>query len=162
MANRELTFKEDEFIVSKTDLRGKITYGNALFVEISGYDKEELLYQPHNILRHPDMPAVVFKYLWSQIEAKKEVFAYVVNQTKNRDFYWVFAYVTASSDENGKLIGYHSARRKPKKSALEIIQPLYKELLAIEKSSGIAASEAKLMQILKEKGVSYDEFILSI
>lgn len=159
---REITFSDNDFIVSKTDTRGKITYGNELFIEMSGYSETELINQPHNILRHPDMPAVIFKYLWNQIKAKKEVFAYVVNQTKNRDYYWVFAHITASSDENSKIIGFHSARRKPKSSSLELIKPLYRELLSIEKSSGIAASEAKLMQILKDKGVSYDEFILSI
>jgi len=161
MAGKEISFSDNEFIVSKTDTKGKITYGNELFIKMSGYKEGEILHQPHNILRHADMPKVIFKYLWSQIEAKREVFAYVVNQTKSKDYYWVFAHITPSIDENGKIIGFHSARRKPKNRALEIIKPLYRELLGIEKASGVQASQERLLQILKEKGVSYDEFILS-
>ena len=96
-----------------------------------------------------------------RIKTKKEVFAYVINQTKNQDYYWVFAHVTPSNDESGNIIGFHSTRRKPKSSSLDIIKPLYRELLMLENSSGIRASQERLTQILKEKGVSYDEFILS-
>ena len=161
VAGNEISFSESEFIVSKTDTEGKITYGNELFIKMSGYSENELLFKPHNILRHKDMPAVIFKYLWSQVKAKKEVFAYVLNQTKDNDYYWVFAHVTPSNDESGNIIGFHSTRRKPKSSSLDIIKPLYRELLMLENSSGIRASQERLTQILKEKGVSYDEFILS-
>jgi PAS domain S-box-containing protein len=162
MANQELTFGEEEFIVSKTDLNGKITYGNALFIQMSGYRERELIDQPHNILRHPDMPAVVFKLLWSKIKEGKEIFAYVKNKTKNEDYYWVFAHVTPSFDTNHKITNYHSVRRSPNPKALEIIKPLYALLLQKERSSGIHASEAVLNQLLKDKGMSYDEFILSL
>jgi PAS domain S-box-containing protein len=161
MANNELTFGDEEFIVSKTNLDGKITYGNSLFIQMSGYSELELIDHPHNILRHPDMPAVVFKLLWNQIRSGKEIFAYVKNKTKSGDFYWVFAHVTPSFDSNRKISNYHSVRRKPTTKALEIIKPLYASLLQKEKNSGIPASEEMLAQILKEKGVSYDEFILS-
>jgi len=162
MANNELTFGEEDFIVSKTDLNGKITYGNALFIQMSGYSELELIDQPHNILRHPDMPAIVFKLLWNQIRSGKEIFAYVKNKTKNGDFYWVFAHVTPSFDTNRKITNYHSVRRKPSIKALEVIKPLYASLLQKEKSLGVAATEEILNQLLKDKGVSYDEFILSL
>lgn len=162
MANNELTFGEQEFIVSKTDLKGKITYCNALFIQMSGYSELSLIDQPHNILRHPEMPAVVFKLLWSQVRAGKEIFAYVKNKTKNGDFYWVFAHVTPSYDTNRQISGYHSVRRQPSMKALEIIKPLYTALLQKEKNSGVNASETMLNQLLHDKGVSYDEFILSI
>lgn len=162
MANQELTFGAEQFIVSKTDLNGKITYGNSLFIEMSGYSELELIDRPHNILRHPDMPAVVFKLLWNRIKEGKEIFAYVKNKTKNNDFYWVFAHVTPSFDVNRKISNYHSVRRKPKPEALEIIKPLYATLLQKERSGGVHASEAALTQLLQEKGVSYDEFILSL
>lgn len=162
MSNKELTFGDEEFIVSKTDLGGKITYGNALFIKMSGYEENELLHQPHNILRNEEMPAIVFKLLWSRIKEGKEIFAYVKNKTKNGDFYWVFAHVTPSFDTNRKISNYHSVRRKPTQKALDIIKPLYASLLQKEKNGGIAASEAALNQILKDKGMSYDEFILSI
>lgn len=162
MANQELFFDEDQFIVSKTDLGGRITYGNSLFIRISGYDEEQLIGAPHNILRHPDMPAVVFKLLWDTIKNGHEIFAYVKNKTKNGDFYWVFAHVTPSFDRNRKISNFHSVRRKPQKKALEIIEPIYKQLLNLEKQSGISASENALNQLLKEKGLTYEEFILSI
>jgi len=162
MPNQELTFGDEQFIVSKTDLKGKITYGNALFIAMSGYNELELIDQPHNILRHEDMPAIVFKLLWSRIKEGKEIFAYVKNKTKNGDFYWVFAHVTPSFDANRQITNYHSVRRKPTQKAIDIIQPLYAMLLQKEKSGGISASESTLNQILKDKGMSYDEFILSI
>ena len=162
MANQELTFGEGEFIVSKTDLNGKITYGNALFIRMSGYEESELIDHPHNILRHEDMPALVFKLLWKRIKEGKEIFAYVKNKTKAGDYYWVFAHVTPSFDTNRKISNFHSVRRKPTKKALDVIIPLYATLLQKERSGGISASEAALEQLLKDKGVSYDEFILSL
>lgn len=162
MANQEITFGDNEFIVSKTDLNGKITYGNSLFIQMSGYNEEELLGQPHNILRHEDMPAVVFKLLWNWIKEGKEIFAYVKNKTKNGDYYWVFAHVTPSYDTNRKITNYHSVRRKPSQKALNVIKPLYASLLQKEKTGGINASESELNQILKDKGLTYDKFILSI
>lgn len=162
MANQELTFGQEEFIVSKTDLQGKILYGNALFIKISGYSEAELLHQPHNILRHEDMPAVVFKLLWSRIKEGKEIFAYVKNKTKNGDFYWVYAHVTPSFNAQRAITSYHSVRRKPSEEALKVIKPLYAMLLQKEKNSGIAASETALNEILKDKGVTYDQFILSL
>lgn len=162
MANQELTFGQEEFIVSKTDLQGKILYGNALFIKISGYSEAELLHQPHNILRHEDMPAVVFKLLWSRIKEGKEIFAYVKNKTKNGDFYWVYAHVTPSFNAQRAITSYHSVRRKPSEEALKVIKPLYAMLLQKEKNSGISASETALNEILKDKGVTYDQFILSL
>jgi len=85
MANNEITFPEKKFIVSKTDLGGRMTYGNSLFISMSGYSEEELLGSPHNILRHPEMPKIIFKYLWDYVKRGDEIFAYVKNQTKNRD-----------------------------------------------------------------------------
>ncbi len=153
---------DNDFIVSKTDLKGKITYCNKIFMEMAEYKEEELLAKPHSIIRHPDMPKAVFKYLWDTIVTKQEVFAFVVNRTKNNNHYWVFTNVTASVDKNGKIIGYFSVRRKPNPEALEVIIPLYKEMLRVEKSQGIEASFKVLTEILQEKGVGYDELIISL
>ncbi|MCK9473297.1 PAS domain-containing protein [Sulfurimonas sp.] len=153
---------DNDFIVSKTDLKGKITYCNKIFMEMAEYKEEELLAKPHSIIRHPDMPKAVFKYLWDTIVTKQEVFAFVVNRTKNNNHYWVFTNVTASVDKNGKIIGYFSVRRKPNPEALEVIIPLYKEMLRVEKSQGIEASFKVLTDILQEKGVGYDELIISL
>ena len=153
---------EIDFIVSKTDLKGKITYGNRMFIQMSGYNEDELLESPHNILRHEDMPKLVFQLLWDRIQNKDSINAYVKNKTKDGKFYWVFASATASVDENGNIIGYYSVRRKPQDSAVKVVDGLYKKLLQIEKKDGVKASETFLNNLLEEKGVGYDEFVLSI
>ncbi len=153
---------DSDFIVSKTDLKGRITYGNEKFIEMSGYTENELLGAPHNILRHADMPKIVFKLLWDRVQSKEEIFAFVKNKCKGDDHYWVFANVTASLDKDGKIIGYYSVRRKPNPEAIKTIIPIYKELVATEKASGVDASLKKLESILNQNKVTYDEFIFSI
>jgi len=158
--NTEKTFKQNILLVTKTDLKGKITYANRGFMDIVGMDEDTLVGAPHNIIRHPDMPKVIFKYLWSYLQDAKEIHAYVKNICADGSYYWVFANVTPSYID-GKIIGYHSARRLPSAEALQIIEPLYKTLLRAEKTSGINASEKILKELLQDKGMSYDEFILS-
>lgn len=154
--------QDDDFIVSKTDKKGRITYVNKIFMDMAEYTEDELLGKPHSVVRHKDMPKAIFKYLWNTIEKKEECFAYVINSTKKGNDYWVFANVTASLDISGNIIGYYSVRRKPNPKALETIIPLYREMLRVEKSSGIDASFKVLTDVLQEKGVSYDEFIISL
>ena len=160
--NNEVVLKEDDFIVSKTDLKGRIIYGNKIFIKMSGYTEEELLGAPHSILRHPDMPKIVFKLLWDRIQKKQEIFAYVKNLCKDGSFYWVYANVTATLDPQGNIRDYHSVRRKPKAKALEVIKPLYAQLLEEERRGGMDASGRLLENVLKEKGVTYDELILNL
>jgi len=153
---------ENDFIVSKTDTKGRLTYVNKIFIEMAEYTEEELLGKPHNIVRHPDMPKSIFKLLWNRIQNKEEIFAYVVNRTKNGNDYWVYANVTASLDERGNIIGYYSVRRKPNPEALAIIKPLYTQMLQAERSGGVAAGEKILNDLIQKEGVSYDELIISI
>lgn len=158
----ERKMDENDFIVSKTDLKGKISYCNRIFMEMAEYSEEELLGAPHSIIRHPEMPKAVFKLLWDRIGKKEEVFAYVVNRTKNNNEYWVFANVTASLDVRGNIIGYYSVRRKPNEKALAIIKPLYAKMLEAEKRGGVDASAKILTDLLVEKGMGYDELIIAI
>jgi PAS domain S-box-containing protein len=159
----ELVMKDEDFIVSKTDLQGRITYVNKIFMQMAEYSEEELLGKPHSIVRHESMPRTVFKLLWDRIQKREEIFAYVVNKSAKGNHYWVFANVTASVDASGKLVGYYSVRRKPSKKALDIIQPLYKKMLDAEKRGGMEASEKLLDDLLfEEGGMSYDEFISTI
>lgn len=167
MANHEVFFDADEIIVSKTDTKGKITYTNDVFMRVAGYREGELLGQPHSMIRHQDMPRCVFKLLWDTLGEGREIFAYVKNATKPGGYYWVFAHVTPSYDLNGRLIGYHSSRRVPNREALRVIEPLYRNLLSIEngqtnRKDGMNASFQELLGILKEKGLSYEEFIFSL
>jgi len=156
-----IEMKPNDFIVSKTDTKGRLTYVNQIFMTMAGYTEEELLGKPHNIIRHPDMPKAVFKLLWDMIQNKEEIFAYVINKTKKGDAYWVYANVTPSYDERGNIIGYYSVRRKPNEKALALIKPLYAQMLQAEKS-GVNAGTKLLTDILNEKGVGYNEFIIAI
>ena len=162
----ERVLRDDDFIVSKTDLKGRITYGNRIFIEFSGYPERELLGVQHNIIRHPDMPRAVFKLLWDTLQDRRECNAYVKNMAKDGSFYWVFANITPSFDLDGKVIGYFSVRRKPKASALKTVSELYRAMLAAEQRAGardaIAASTKILNDLLAEKGASYDELVLAI
>ncbi|MCF6173427.1 MAG: PAS domain-containing protein [Campylobacteraceae bacterium] len=160
--NDRYDLKPNDFIVSKTDLKGKITYCNQVFMQLAKYSEEELIGAPHNIIRHPDMPRIVFKLLWERIENKEEIFAFVKNLSKDGGYYWVYANVTASLDINGNIIGYYSVRRKPSEEGIKVCSDLYAQLLEIEKSGGMEASGNFLNTLLKEKGVSYDELIASL
>lgn len=163
----EQTFKDDQFIVTKTDDKGVITYCNDICLKIAGYKEDEIVGQPHNILRSPDMPRCIFKLLWDTISAGDELLAYVTNKCKNGDHYWVLAHVIPSYDKNGNINGYLSSRRTATSEALDVIKPLYRELCAEEKKhsspkESLQAGMDKLLDIIKEKNVSYNEFILSI
>jgi len=160
--SHERVMKDEDFIISKTDTKGKLTYCNEIFMDMAVMSEEELLGKPHSIVRHPDMPKAIFKLLWERVQNGKEIFAYVKNLSNDGGFYWVSANVTPSYDVNKNIIGYYSVRRKPSRVALDVIIPLYDQMLRIEKSSGMEASMEHLTNTLKEKGVSYDEFIAKI
>jgi len=160
--NQEKTLSKDEFIVSKTDTKGKIIYGNKIFIKISGYEESELLGSPHNMLRHPDMPKVVFKLLWERLKLNHEIFAYVKNLSKDGSYYWVHANVTVTKDTNGNVIDYHSVRRKPSIKSMQIIPQLYRQLLDEQNRSGVEGSLKLLNNILEKEGVSYDDFIFNL
>ena len=164
---RERTFAEDEIIVSKTDLKGIITYANPVFLRVAGYTEKELLGQPHNIIRHPAMPRCVFKLLWDTLEQGEEIFAYVINLCKNGDHYWVFAHVTPTFDDIGNIVGYHSSRRVPERRAIEQVEPIYKMLKEKEDSysdwrEGMNEATATLLEHLESLGVRYDQFIFAL
>ena len=165
---RELFFDKDSFLVSKTDLRGRITYANQAFCNIAGYAERELIGQPHNVIRHPDMPRAVFKLLWDRVQAGKEIFAYVKNLSRSGDFYWVIAHVTPSFGPDRQIVGYHSNRRVPRRDVLEnVITPLYADLLRIESDhrnakEGLKASYDHLVRTATARHTTYDEFIFSL
>lgn len=164
----ERFFDEDEVIVSKTDLKGRLSYVNRVFINISGYEECELLGRPHSVIRHPDMPRSVFKLLWDTIASGQEIFAYVLNMSKNGDHYWVLAHVTPSFDSNGKIVGYHSNRRVPDRDILNsTIIPLYKNILYEENlhsnaKEGMRRGFEMLQDIIRQKGMNYDELIFSL
>jgi len=149
----EIQLDPKRYIVSETDAKGKITFCNDYFKEISGYSDEELLGNPHNIVRHPDMPRVVFKLLWETISTGTNINAVVKNLAKDGRFYWIFTEFEMRKDtDTSEIIGYHASRKSISKHVIEIIAGLYKELLEVEKKDGVEASEKYLYAFLKEKG----------
>ncbi|WP_181703576.1 PAS domain-containing protein [Chthonobacter albigriseus] len=164
---RESPFFENEFIVTKTDMKGRLTYANDVFLRVSRFNSNDVIGKPHNIIRHPDMPRAIFQLLWEKIEARCEIFAYVVNLASNGDHYWVLAHVTPSFDGAGNVVGYHSNRRKPDGPQVAAIKPLYAALLEEERrptkrKDGLHSSRFLLDTILRDKGLGYDEFVLSL
>ncbi|MEI4273185.1 PAS domain-containing protein [Klenkia sp. LSe6-5] len=163
----ERSFGADELIVSKTDRRGVITYANDVFCRVGAYALDEVIGQPHNLIRHPDMPRAVFAFLWETISAGQELFAYINNLAADGANYWVLAHVTPSFDERGTIVGYHSNRRRPSPGALAQVKPLYTTLLAEERLHGTAkaavtASSQLFTRLVAERAASYEDLIWSI
>jgi len=160
--DKETVLSDNDFIVSKTDLKSRITYGNQYFLKISGWQEKELLGQPHNILRHPDVPQVAFKILYEMLDNDEEFFGFVKNLKKDGGYYWVFASISCAYDANGKKVGYYAVRRKPIDGFKKVIEPLYQKLVEIEKSGGMNASHEAVQNLLKEKNITFNELTLGI
>lgn len=165
-SEQEIRIEEDDFIVSKTDPKGKITYCNRIFMKIAGYHEDELLHQSHNIIRHPDMPRSVFRFMWNTLQEGKEFMGIVKNRTKSGGFYWAFANVTPSYDADNNLLGYYSVRRCPTRESVAALEPLYRDMLQEESQHSSAqqsmdASLKILTKFIKQSGQAYEDFILS-
>lgn len=165
--DEELLFAEDEVIVSKTDLKGRITYANDVFCRMAEAPTGQVLGMPHSIIRHPDMPRAIFQLLWTKITSGEEIFAYVKNMSLTGKYYWVIAHVTPSFDVTGKVVGFHSNRRKPERKKVQVIGDLYSELRDIERSDpnqkqGMQRSMQTLQDKIAATGMDYDEFIWGV
>ncbi|MBV8634841.1 MAG: PAS domain-containing protein, partial [Burkholderiaceae bacterium] len=123
----EYEMQEGRHIVSMTDLKGKITYVNPYFVEVSGYEPEELIGKPHNLIRHPDVPPGAFEDLWQTIKRGQPWTGIVKNRRKNGDFYWVVANVTPVMAQ-GRITGYMSVRTKPSRAQIDAAEQLYRAI----------------------------------
>jgi PAS domain S-box-containing protein len=151
--DEEIVLNPKQYIVSETDAKGKITFANEYFIEVSGYTLSELIGKPHNIVRHPDMPKVVFKLLWETISKGRNINAVVKNLAKDGRYYWIFTEFESIKDsDTGDIIGYHADRKSISKHVLDVIADLYAKLLEIEKEDSVEASEKYLISFLKEKG----------
>ncbi|OHC66958.1 MAG: hypothetical protein A2045_00945, partial [Rhodocyclales bacterium GWA2_65_20] len=139
VTQNEVFLKDDTLIVSKTDLKGQITYVNKGFLEISGYTEEELMGQSHNIVRHPDMPVEAFADLWKVLKEGRPWVGYVKNRCKNGDFYWVEAHA-APIWEGTQVTGYMSVRYKPPRDKVEAAEGAYR-LFREKKAGGIEIRE---------------------
>lgn len=127
VTQNEIPYPEGKILVSRTDLKGAITYANRDFVEISGFSEQELIGQNHNIVRHPDMPPEAYQDLWDTVKAGKTWVGLVKNRTKNGDFYWVKANVTPVT-KNGQITEYMSVRTKPERHEIMEAEKLYQQI----------------------------------
>jgi len=125
--SRETVLKEDAFLVSETNAKGIITFANKQFCDVAEYSLEELIGQPHNMVRHTDMPKAAFEDLWKTVKSGQVWQGYVKNKTKSGGYYWVYATVYPYKNEEGEQC-YMSCRRKPSKQKLDEAIELYKTL----------------------------------
>ncbi len=163
----ETEVPEDEVIISRTDLRGVITYVNDTFAKISGYTGEELIGRPHNILRHPDMPKSVYKELWDTIKAEKSWSGYVKNMRKDRGYYWVYAEVSGVY-KDGKLVEYKSIRSPVERDMRVEMQRVYDKMREKEHEDWRTVmylpyeTGLKLIDEAKKRGVEVEELIAQL
>jgi aerotaxis receptor len=143
----ESPFGAGEIFFSTTDRKGIIRSGNRVFSRVSGYGREELIGSPHNIIRHPDMPRIVFKMVWEEIEAGRPVAGYVKNLAKDGSYYWVLATIVPCEG------GYLSVRIKPTTAYFEAVQPIYQDLLALEQEieQGDAGRREEAMEAARQR-----------
>lgn len=140
--NIETEVPDGRFIYSRTDLTGRIDQANDLFVELSGFTREEMIGQPHNLVRHPDMPAEAFEDLWRSLKAGDPWNGYVKNRRKDGGFYWVHAFVSPLR-ENGQVVGYESVRRRPPKDLIRRIEAAYRR---IREGKGLTVEHGRVVR----------------
>jgi PAS domain S-box-containing protein len=158
--DNEIKLSDKRYIVSKTDPKGIIEYGNDYFVEISGYSESELIGKPHSIVRHPDMPRIAFKLMWDRIKKGKNFIAVVKNLAKDGSYYWVVTDFEPKIDPiTNEIISHTAFRKAAPQKAIDTMAPIYAKLLEVEKEGGMEASEKYLRGFLEENRTTYDEFI---
>ena len=158
--DKEIKVSSKKFIVSKTDEKGNILYVNDTFCDITGYEEVEVLGKAHNILRHPDMPAVIFFLMWKKIQNGENIKALVKNLARSGEYYWVSTDFEINYENNRKT--YIAFRRAISKKAIRTIEPLYEHLLKVEKAHGLKASLVYLQGFLNEKHLTFEEYMDSI
>jgi len=137
VVDHEVPFPDGKLIVSRTDSQGIITHANQAFIDMSGYTRDELIGEPHYILRHPDMPAAAFKDLWDTLGRGEKWHGYVKNLRKDGAYYWVYATAIPNIREN-QVVGYTSVRRKPSRTRINACIELYARMRAEEASHDAA------------------------
>ena len=150
--DEEIVLDPKRYIVSETDEKGKITYCNDYFREISGYSNEELIGSPHSIVRHPDMPKIVFKLMWQRLQSGQNILALVKNLAKDGRYYWIFTTFEPVRNADNEVIGFSAHRKAASKHTVETVADIYAKVLEVEKRDGIDASEVFLNDYLQEQG----------
>ncbi|UYO73827.1 methyl-accepting chemotaxis protein [Halomonas qinghailakensis] len=148
VTQREYTLDDEAVLISRSDLKGNVTYANAAFVEISGYTRDELMGAPHSLIRHPDMPEAAYADFWKTIQSGATWQGTVKNRRKNGDYYWVNATVAPLRDGD-RIVGYTSVRRKTTASSIALAETVYKEMREKGKSRHYVLAQG----VLKRRGL---------
>ncbi len=157
--DKEVSWDKSRIIMSKTDKFGIIEYANDTFIDVSGYEEHELMGMPHSIVRHPEMPKVLFKVLWDNLLAGNVVKPVVKNLSKSGRYYWVIADFEIKRNDKGEITSFYSRRKAVAPEVVAKVEGLYRKLLQIEQTSGVGASEKYLLGYLEDLNMSYNELI---
>lgn len=160
---KQIAVDRGKAILSRTDIHGNILYCNDYFEEIHDCKRKEILFESHKTIHHPDMPKVIFKWMWQRLKNGQGIVAIVKNKAKNDNFYWCRMNIEISYHPIKETPdSYLAMRRAVPKYAVKKIEPLYKELIKIEREKGIAASEIHLLKFLRKQDTTYDAYIQSL
>lgn len=160
--NEEITISPKRTIVSRTDEKGIIRFVNDYFKEIAGYKENELVGFAHNVIRHPDMPKIIFKLLWEELKKGNDMRAIIKNLAKDGRYYWVITNFHTLYNDDGKIIGYYARRKAVPQQVKEEISKLYKTLKSLEEQGGMEASEKYLKEWLNKHHTNYQNFVESL
>lgn len=160
--DKEINLDPKKTIMSKTDAKGVIEYANDYFIEISGYEEFELMGQPHNIIRHPDMPKTVFKVLWDSLNKGENIHALVKNLAKDGRYYWILTNFEFKYDNEGNIQSYYAKRKAAPRNAIYEIEKLYYTLRNIENRQGMQTALNYLNGLLEDRKMTFNQYILNI
>ncbi len=160
LSDREVSWNKSITLLTKTNVKGDIEYINENFLDVSGYDDYELIGKPHKIVRHPDMPKIIFKMLWDKLKMGENLHIVIKSLSKIGRYYWVVTNYKTTRDLNGEIIAYTSTQVAVSDNIIiKYIDPLYKKLLQIEQIGGVEASEKYLIGFLEDRNKTYDQYI---
>lgn len=161
--DREVGWNKSQVVISETDVYGRITNVNDVFCNVCGYSPDEMIGQPHSIIRHPDMPKLIFKLLWDNLKAGNNFIGVIKNLAKSGEYYWVITDFEMRRDTMGNITHYIARRKSVPKAVIEnYVAPLYETLLKLEKVGGMELSTRFFKNYLAKQGKDYIDFIIDV
>ena len=161
--DKEVGWNKSQVVISETDVYGRITNVNDVFCKVCGYSPEEMIGQPHSIIRHPDMPKLVFKLLWDNLKVGNNFIGVIKNLAKSGEYYWVITDFEMRRDATGNITHYIARRKSVPKAVIEnYVAPLYETLLKLEKVGGMELSSRFFKNYLAKQGKDYIDFIIDV
>ena len=155
---KEGKFTNTEQVYARSDLEGNITLANKAFFDLTGFGREEVVGAKHSILRHPQMPSVIYRVIWNKLQKDETVIVFIRNLSKNKKEYWIVNEISPNISD-GVKIGYIAQGGKPSSEAIKEIKNLYDRLVQTERKVDIMKSAELLKHFLKEKNMTYNEYM---